>query len=116
MLRAVIARAAAARAALPEMACSAHQDEVRLALYRSWLRLPVRRVAYGGYQVPETFGRLRIVSPRFVRHAHGAGLKVQVWVVDDEATANRLFDWGVDAVITNRPDVLVRGRDARFAA
>ena len=30
-------------------------------------------------------GSSRIVSPRFIRHAHRAGLKVQVWTVDDEA-------------------------------
>src|SRR5262249_54762402 len=36
----------AARAALPELATGAHQAEVRLALFRSWARLPVRRVEY----------------------------------------------------------------------
>ena len=34
---------------------------------------------------------MRIVSPRFVRHAHDAGLEVQVWTVDDEADMTRLL-------------------------
>ena len=103
---------AAARAALPEMATSACHPEVRWALYRSWAGWPVRRVAYGGYQVPEHAGMLRVVSPRFVRHAHRAGLEVQVWTVDEEADMRRLLGWGVDALISNRPDLAVRVRDA----
>jgi glycerophosphoryl diester phosphodiesterase len=102
----------AARAALPEMATSACAAEVRLALYRSWVRWPVRNVKYGGYQVPEKSGGHRIVSPTFVRHAHVAGLNVQVWTVDEEPDMKRLLDWGVDALISNRPDLAVAVRDA----
>jgi glycerophosphoryl diester phosphodiesterase len=101
-----------ARAALPTMATSACAAEVRLALYRSWARWPVRSVAYGGYQVPEVAGGHRIVSPAFIRHAHAADLKVQVWTVDAEPDMQRLLDWGVDALISNRPDVAVRVRNA----
>jgi glycerophosphoryl diester phosphodiesterase len=100
--------AAAARAALPGAAASACFREVQLAVYRSWLRWPVRHVPYGCFQVPEVSGGHRIVSPRFIRHSHQAGLKVQVWTVDEEADMRRLLDWGVDALITNRPDLAVQ--------
>jgi glycerophosphoryl diester phosphodiesterase len=106
----------AARAALPEMACSANLHEVRVATYRTWARWPVRRVAYGGYQVPEIADGRRIVSPRFVRYAHEAGLKVQVWTVDDEADMRRLLGWGVDALISDRPADAVRVRDSLAGA
>ena len=102
----------AARAALPEMSSSACAPEVRLALYRSWINWPVRRVDYEGYQVPEVSGGHRIVSRRFVKHAHAAGLRVQVWTVDERADMNRLLSWHVDALISNRPDVAVAVRDA----
>jgi glycerophosphoryl diester phosphodiesterase len=102
----------AARAAIPQMASSACAPEVRLALYRSWVGWPVRRVAYGGYQVPEIAGGHRIVSPRFVRHAHAADLRVQVWTVDERADMDRLLSWGVDALISNRPDLAAVARDA----
>ena len=106
----------AARAALPRMASSACHPEVRWALYRSWVGWPVRRVAYGGYQVPEYAGGVRVVSPRFVRHAHRAGLEVQVWTVDEEPDMERLLGWGVDALISNRPDAAVRIRDRHGAS
>lgn len=104
----------AARAIEPAIATSGAREEVRWALYRSWVRWPVAHPAYAGYQIPELAGRTRVVSPRFVEHAHDAGLGVQVWTVDAPDAARRLLGWGVDALITDRPDVivpLVRGGD-----
>jgi len=102
----------AARRALPAMASSAHRREVRAALYRSWLGLPPRaHPPYGGFQVPEHAGNLRVVSPRFIRLAHRAGLEVQVWTVDEAADMQRLLEWGADALISNRPDLAVAVRD-----
>ena len=110
---------AAARALLPEAASSASAPEVRLALYQSWVGWPLGNVPFGGYQVPETSGRTRVVSPRFIRHAHRAGRKVQVWTVDEAADMSRLLAWGIDALISNCPDVAVRVRNQhreKFAA
>ncbi len=97
----------AARAIEPAIATSGAREEVRWALYRSWIGWPVSRVAYSGYQVPELAGRTRVVSRRFVAYAHRAGLAVQVWTVDTQDDARRLMAWGVDALITDRPDVIV---------
>jgi glycerophosphoryl diester phosphodiesterase len=96
----------AARRLEPALATSASREEVRWAVYRSLLRWPVSRVAYGGYQVPEVAEGTGIVTPRFVRHAHDAGLAVQVWTVNDPGDARRLLAWGVDGLIADRPDVL----------
>jgi len=57
-------------------------------------------------QVPETWNGLRIVSPRFVREAHRRNLPVQVWTVDNPKDMERLLEWGVDGIQTDRPDVL----------
>jgi len=96
----------AVRAAAPEVATSAAREEVRRALYRSWCRWRTSRVEYGGYQIPEYSGITRVVSPRFIDQAHDAGLDVQVWTVDSEADARRLIEWGVNGLITDRPDIL----------
>ena len=108
--------AAAVRRVLPQVATSATHAEVRLAVYRSWGGWPVKRPPFAGYQVPEHVGRIRIVSPRFIRHAHAAGLEVQVWTVDTEGDMERLLEWGADALISNRPDLAVTVRDARAGA
>jgi glycerophosphoryl diester phosphodiesterase len=91
----------------PAIATSAAREEVRWALYRSWFRWPVMGAGYRGYQVPELAGYTRVISRRFVDDAHEAGLGVQVWTVDTVEDAQRLVGWGVDGLITDRPDLLV---------
>lgn len=44
------------------------------------------------------------LSPELVDGAHRAGVAVHVWTVDDPVVVRRMAAWGVDAVITNRPD------------
>ena len=105
----------AARAYEPRIPTGASRDETRLALYRSWVRWPVRRPGYREFQVPELSGSTRVVSPRFVKYAHEAGVAVRVWTVNDEADMRRLLDWGVDALISDRPDVAVELVRARAA-
>ena len=105
----------AARAALPGVATSASHPDVRLDLYASWLGWAYPFVAYGGFQIPEHAGRLRVVSPRFIRLAHRRRLHVQVWTVDEAADMDRLLAWGVDGLITNRPDLAVLRRNAFLA-
>ena len=91
----------------PAIATSAAREEVRWALYRSWCRWPVMETAYAGYQIPEIAGSTRVVSPRFIADAHRAGLGVQVWTVNRENDAEKLIRWGADALITDRPDLMV---------
>jgi glycerophosphoryl diester phosphodiesterase len=97
----------AARVLEPAIATSAAREEVRWALYRSWIGWPVSRVRYRGYQVCETSGWTRVVSPHFVAVSHRVDLPVQVWTVDEPEDARRLLSWGVDGLITDRPDVIV---------
>jgi len=58
-------------------------------------------------QVPERTGILQIVTPRFIRHVHGAGVEVHVWTVNDTDTMQRLLDMGVDGLITDRTDLAI---------
>jgi glycerophosphoryl diester phosphodiesterase len=95
------------RAVEPGVATGAAREEVRGALLRSWIGWPMPRDRFDAFQVPEAVGALRVVSPRFVRAAHRAGLPVQVWTVDRADDMRRLLAWGVDAIITDRPDVAV---------
>jgi glycerophosphoryl diester phosphodiesterase len=103
---------AALRAVDPALTTSASREEVKWTLFRSWLRWPAGLAeGYRGFQVPERVGRLRVVSPGFVRQVHREGCAVQVWVVDEPDRAERLLSWGVDGLISDRPDIIVPVRD-----
>jgi glycerophosphoryl diester phosphodiesterase len=95
----------------PAIATSASRHETQWALYRSWCGIGPGRVPYRAFQLPERSGRLTVVSPRFIRLAHRAGLALQVWTVNEEADIRRLLGWGVDGLITDRPDLAVSLRN-----
>ena len=57
-------------------------------------------------QVPLRQSRVPIVTARFVRAAHQAGLAVHVWTINDEATMHDLLELGVDGVMTDRLGLL----------
>jgi len=107
----------ALRAAAPEIVTSASLPEAQHTLFRSWLPVPrLGPPAYRALQVPEKSGRVRVVRPAFVRQAHREGALVQVWTVDAPADVRRLLDYGVDGIITDRPDWAVPARDAWVSA
>lgn len=104
------------RAEHPEIATSASVGEARWTLHRSWVRWPwTRRQPYVAFQVPEVTRRLRVVSPAFIRQVHKQGQVVQVWVVNEREDVRRLLDWGVDGIISDRPDIAIATRDEWFA-
>jgi glycerophosphoryl diester phosphodiesterase len=114
-------------------------DRVLLAAWYSWQRAPALRnypgprsitldqmlafillhwtrldgfwgASMDALQLPETHWGLRLVTPRLVERAHELGMRVHVWTVDSEADMDRLLDWGVDGIITKKPDLAVKAR------
>ncbi len=60
------------------------------------------------FQVPEFYGRLHIVTPRFIHEAHKKNIKVHVWTINEQNAMERLLRWGVDGIVTDYPDKLNR--------
>jgi glycerophosphoryl diester phosphodiesterase len=53
-------------------------------------------------QVPYRLGRAPFVTPRLLETAHGLGLQVHAWTVNEPAEMGRLLDLGVDGIMTAR--------------
>ena len=73
-------------------------------LHLTWLIDP----PFQALQPPERYRGLPIVTPNLVRAARRQDLRVDVWTIDDEADMRRLLSYGVDGIMTDRPDVLAR--------
>jgi glycerophosphoryl diester phosphodiesterase len=57
-------------------------------------------------QVPVNQGPLRVVTRSTVELAHRRGIAVHVWTIDEPAEMHRLFELGVDGLMTDRPVLL----------
>ena len=103
----------AVRALDPALPTGADMDDVRNGLAAAPGGGVAVKPAFAVFQVPEVYAGTRVVTPEFIARAHDAGIAVMVWTVNQEADMRRLLEWGVDGLITDRPDVavpLVRGR------
>ena len=56
--------------------------------------------------VPVKLGRVPIFVDRLVAMSQDLGVRVVTWTVDEPDVMRRLLDAGVDAIITDRPDLL----------
>jgi glycerophosphoryl diester phosphodiesterase len=98
------ARLRRVRAALGTGACTSMGPSEARALRLASLRLralgSVPR-APDCAQVPLRSWGLRVPDRRFVATAHGLGLPVHVWTVNDPRTMRALLDLGIDGIITD---------------
>lgn len=94
------------RAIAPEVATSAATDETAAFFFSLAEGAPVVPPVCA-FQVPATFADVTVVDERFVTAAHAAGVAVHVWTINEAQEMARLLDLGVDAIISDRPTVLV---------
>lgn len=66
------------------------------------------------FQMPERHEGRQVLGPRLIREAHARNVAVHVWTVDEVADMHRLLSWGVDGLVTDRPDRLARVLHERF--
>jgi len=63
--------------------------------------------AFYALQVPEESSGITVMTPQFVRAAHERNLRVEPWTIDDPEQMQLYIDWGVDGLITDRPDLML---------
>ncbi len=68
--------------------------------------VPTGRIGASCAQVPTHAGGRVLVDERFIAAAHRHDVHVHVWTIDDAVEMHRLFDLGVDGIMTDRPTVL----------
>jgi glycerophosphoryl diester phosphodiesterase len=99
----------------PEVATSAATGEVAsfLTLHRAGLAASYSP-AMQALQVPERAGALSVLTRDFVEAAQGRNLRVHAWTVNAEGDMHRLIEMGVDGIMTDYPDRLLKvlGRPA----
>lgn len=96
------------RAECPEVATSSAKNEttVFVLLTKAFLGGFYSPIFYS-LQVPEESGGITVMTPAFVRAAHARNLAVEPWTINDEETMRKFIEWGVDGIITDRPDILM---------
>jgi glycerophosphoryl diester phosphodiesterase len=78
--------------------------------YRDHGSIPRMIKAAGGSAWSAYFGDL---DAQKIKEAQALGLKVLAWTANDPAVMTRLLDWGVDGLITDRPDLARKVLEAR---
>lgn len=102
------------REVCPEVATSMVQGEIIpfFVLNKLWLGATYQPQVEA-IQVPEfrggivPWGDLRVINGRFIRDAQRHNVEFHVWTVNETADMERMLDWGVDGIITDRPDRLL---------
>lgn len=78
--------------------------------YRDHGSVPKMVKAAGGSHWSVYFSDL---TPALAQEARSLGLRVLVWTVNEPAAMERMLDYGVDGLITDRPDLARRVLEAR---
>ena len=60
------------------------------------------------FQIPSSQWGIKVVTPDFVKQMHKRGAIVMVWTINDEASMRELFAMGVDSVMTDDPQLVIK--------
>ena len=63
--------------------------------------------SFNALQVPEESSGITVMTTQFVRAAHERNLRVEPWTIDDSKQMKQYIEWGVDGIITDRPDLML---------
>jgi glycerophosphoryl diester phosphodiesterase len=95
------------RQVCPEIATSSARQETTVFVLLSKAYLGrLFSPAFYSLQVPEESGGITVMTAEFVRGAHERNLHVEPWTIDDPQQMKLYIDWGVDGIITDRPDLM----------
>ena len=99
------------RETCPEVATSASRGEVTTfvllgKVFLSGFVVPQYESIQPPYD-PEESLNIPIMTRRFIREAHAKNIAVEPWTVNDPELLRQYIEWGVDGIITDRPDLMI---------
>ena len=102
-------RMAEFRQVCPEVATSSARQETTVFVLMSKAFLGrLYSPSFNTLQVPEESSGITVMTAQFVRAAHERNLRVEPWTIDDPQQIKTYIDWGVDGIITDRPDLILK--------
>ena len=97
------------RSVCPEVATSSGASEAVIFYWLQWAQM---ESAYSpsaqALQIPEAYGDRMIVTPGLLEAARARNMQVHVWTVNDMGSMKRLVDLGVDGIMTDYPERLLK--------
>ena len=99
------------RGTCPEVATSASRSEVTKfvllgKVFLSGFVAPDYQSIQPPFDPDESLN-IPIMTKRFIREAHAKNIMVEPWTVNDPQLMKQYIEWGVDGIITDRPDLMV---------
>jgi glycerophosphoryl diester phosphodiesterase len=100
------------RATCPEVATSASRGEVTqyVLLGKAFLYgfyFPKFQSVQPPFDTKDSLN-IPIMTKRFIRESHAKNIRVEPWTVNDPELMKQYIEWGVDGIMTDRPDLLVK--------
>lgn len=96
------------RETCPEVATSSAKNETTVFVLLSKVFLTgFYSPQFYSLQVPEESSGITVMTESFIRAAHERNLAVEPWTINDEETMRKFIAWGVDGIMTDRPDIML---------
>ncbi|HJM27852.1 MAG: glycerophosphodiester phosphodiesterase [Acidimicrobiales bacterium] len=77
-------------------------SKIQLGRFIGKHRLPVGDCV----QVPMKIKGIPLITPKFVQRVHRLGKVIHAWTINDPENISQLLDYGVDGIMTDKPETL----------
>ncbi|MHB1070427.1 MAG: glycerophosphodiester phosphodiesterase family protein, partial [Gemmatimonadaceae bacterium] len=86
---------------------TASKPAITRLFFRSFTPLGAGTVTYQACSVPPTWKHLRLPVRRFARMLRKRGIPTHCWTINDPRVARRLWDGGVNAILSDDPGTML---------
>lgn len=84
-------------------------------ILKNQLNVFKKELPFKALQIPMRFSILKLVKPSFIQFAHYLGIAIQIWTINDRKTMEKLLQWNVDGIFSDKPRLLLETSKAFFS-